>query len=307
MKSPLLVIASLLLTVQFAAAFASARPSPKVAIRSIPQRHPREMFAAAKSWCLYYGGAKPNAVERLGAHDIVVIDAHALGDEARDIIAGLRAKGCVVIGYLSCFEVASWHRYLDRVNPKWIVKVNGENWVPWGENNAASLGIPEWRKLLVELVKSEVLDYGCDGVFMDTIADLDSGKLPEDQRAIELDGLDKLLSEFRAAYPNIVLIGNWTLQQTLPVVAPYVDAVCWEGFRANRFDPSDPETLKWMQNIVSKLAAESERHPFRVLSLWCDEKPTDDSPALRQRMFEISKEYGYLPYCCEKSYGHDLP
>ena len=110
--------------------------------------------------------------------------------------------------------------------------------------------------MLCELLKSEVLDYGCDGVFMDTLADLDHPALPEEMRKLELEGLSALMKELRSRYPQTLLIPNWTIQRTLPVVSPYADAICWEDFSPLHFE--DRETESWMRKNVERIGAEQK-------------------------------------------------
>ena len=283
------------------ASAAVAKPAPVAAPSPSAdgaRRAPRTV-GDVRSWCLYYGGWATNVVDRLAPYELVVVDPAALGGKADETIAALHARGCLVAGYLSCFEVAKWHRYLDRVKPEWRVKVDGKNWVPWGANEAASLAEPEWRALLVELMSTEVFDHGCDGVFMDTLADLDNPKLPEEERKRQLDGLGAFAAAYDAAYPDKFFIANWTLQRTLPVLAPHIDALCWEDFEPKHFEGS---ASGWMKGIAKKLATESGKHPFRVLTLWNADAPGDDLPARQAKMREISAGFGYLPFCTSGGY-----
>lgn len=283
------------------ASAAVAKPAPVAAPSPSAdgaRRAPRTV-GDVRSWCLYYGGWATNVVDRLAPYELVVVDPAALGGKADETIAALHARGCLVAGYLSCFEVAKWHRYLDRVKPEWRVKVDGKNWVPWGANEAASLAEPEWRALLVELMSTEVFDHGCDGVFMDTLADLDNPKLPEEERTRQLDGLGAFAAAYDAAYPDKFFIANWTLQRTLPVLAPHIDALCWEDFEPKHFEGS---ASGWMKGIAKKLATESGKHPFRVLTLWNADAPGDDLPARQAKMREISAGFGYLPFCTSGGY-----
>ena len=291
-----------------AAPAAPAKPAAKPPAKSVSKpadsarRAPRTV-ADAKSWCLYYGGWATNVVDRLSRYELVVVDPAALGAKADETIAALRERGCLVAGYLSCFEVAKWHRYLPRVKEEWRVKVDGKNWVPWGANEAASLAEPEWRALLVELMRTEVFDHGCDGVFMDTLADLDHPGLPEDERARQLEGLGKFAEAYDAAYPDKFFVGNWTIQRTLPVLAPHIDALCWEDFDPKHFDGA---ARGWMEGIAKRIGDESAKHPFRVLTLWNVDAPGDDLPARQEKMRGNSARFGYLPFCTEGGY-HRLP
>ena len=303
MKShPFAILAAILCAVALAAV---AKPAPVAAPSSSAdgaRRTPRAI-GDVHSWCLYYGGWATNVVDRLAQYELVVVDPAALGGKADETIAALHKRGCLVAGYLSCFEVAKWHRYLPRVKEEWRVKVDGRNWVPWGANEAASLAEPEWRALLVELMRTEVFDHGCDGVFMDTLADLDHPGLPEDERARQLDGLGKFAEAYDAAYPAKFFIANWTIQRTLPVLAPHIDALCWEDFDPKHFEGS---ASGWMKGIAKRIGDEAAKHPFRVLTLWNADAPGDDLPARQEKMRENSAGFGHLPFCTSGGY-HQLP
>ena len=59
-----------------------------------------------------------------------------------------------------------------------------------------------------------------------------------------------------SALPGIRLIANWTIQDTLPVVAPYVDGVCWENFAPSSWAEKPGSPRSWMMGIRNRLAAE---------------------------------------------------
>ena len=276
---------------------------------------PAARFATARSWCLYYGPATPDCVDRLGKYEIVVIDPAALGTNAIGTISALHDRGCLVAGYLSMVEVAPWHRYRSRIPREWYLLVDGKPWVPWAgkdvgweSNLSASLAEPGWREMLVDLVQSEVLDYGCDGVFMDTLEDLDFQGMPAEERPRQLDGLGKLMAALDERYPDAFFIGNRTLQGSLSAAAPYLDAVCWEDFSTKYLD--DPQIRVWMEGIAKGIAEQAAKHPadkpLRVLAL--DDLDPDDAtfPAERAAVFANAKTFGYLPYCTKGNY-HSLP
>ena len=269
-------------------------------------------LADARSWSLYYGPNVPALVERLGASDLVVVDPKALGGTASNTIARLKEKGCLVAGYLSMFEVARWHRYRSRIPREWYLTVDGKPWSPWAgkevswdDNLVASLAEPGWREMLVGLVQSEVLDYGCDGVFMDTLEDLDFPTLPAAERPRQLEGMRQILAALDERYPKAFFIANRTLQGTLSVAAPYIDALCWESFAPKHFD--DPSTRAWMEAIARNIEAQRAKRPFVVLSLMDSDKTAADIPATQAKMREISASHGYVPCCTVGGYTSPPP
>ena len=151
-----------------------------------------------RNYVLYYGPVDgEEAFRQLGEYDMIIIDPQALGAKVKEQIAGWKRLGRTVIGYLSCMEVASWHRYRDRADLTKILKLDGKPFQPFGDNLAMDLADPTWQDLVVELMQSEVIDYGCDGVFMDTLADVEHPDLPESLRQEQLRGMDELLAKIR--------------------------------------------------------------------------------------------------------------
>ncbi|MBR1836746.1 MAG: endo alpha-1,4 polygalactosaminidase, partial [Kiritimatiellae bacterium] len=290
-----------------AAAPESAETAPAAAPGSGAAR-----FAEGKSWCLYYGGPREDALAALRTYDIVIVDPAALGGEAKKFIASLKKAGCVVGGYLSMFEVASWHRYRPRIPREWyIVKDDGSPWSPWAghdvgwdANLAASLAEPGWRAMLLDLVQSEVLDYGCEGVFMDTLEDLDFQTMPASQRDAQVEGLRKLMADIDARYPDAFFIGNRTLERALDAVADHADALCWEDFEPKHFE--NPGTRSWMEGIAKRVAKIAKKRPksspFRVLSLYNVDNPGPDISELQDKMRKNSAKYGYVPCCLVGGY-----
>lgn len=254
--------------------------------------------AAAGSYALYYGRGTPSALEALARYESVVVDPVALGAHAKDDIALLKSHGCVVYGYLGCFEVAPHVRYqASMTNADWVVRVGGDVWHPYGKNFAVDLARPEVRVRFVELVKSEVLDFGCDGVFMDTLADLDSSALSPARRAELRDGLGKMLAGFRSAYPAVRLVGNWTIQDTLAVVSPYVSAVCWENFNPVYFAAGN-SARGWAVAVTNRLAAARRVRAFEVWTL------AERLPAAAEPDFaRYSRALGYIPYASTDGYS----
>ena len=276
---------------------AVSAPAPRPTIKTVP------------SWSLYYGAATTDTVERLGGYGLVVIDPHALGPKSAETIAALKAKGCIVAGYLSFIEVAKWHRYRSRIPREWyILRDDGSPWSPWAgkdvgwdANLAASLAEPGWRDMLCDLVKSEVLDYGCDGVFMDTLEDVDFHTMPEKEKDRQVEGLRLLMAALDERYPDAFFIGNRTLQRALDAVAPHIDAVCWESFSPKYF--KDASSRGWMEMIAKRLKDATDQYGVRVISLWNVDALYPDYEADKAQVQELAKERGSIHYCTVGGYS----
>ncbi len=269
----------------------------------------RPTIKTVSSWSLYYGAATTDTVERLGGYGLVVIDPHALGQKSKETIAALKEKGCIVAGYLSFVEVAKWHRYRSRIPREWyILRDDGSPWNPWANkevswdaNLAASLAEPGWRKMLGDLVQSEVLDYGCDGVFMDTLEDVDFHSMPEKEKDRQVEGLRLLMAELDERYPDAFFIGNRTLQRALDAVAPHIDAVCWESFSPKSF--KDNSSRGWMEMIAKRLKDATDKYGVRVISLWNVDALYPEYEDDKAKVLELATERGYIHYSTVGGYS----
>lgn len=263
-----------------------------------------DRLSSAHSYVVYYGSVKNRELKELAKYDVVIIDPQALGSDAKAKIAWLKRNGCFVIGYLSYMEVADWHRYKDRVPQEWNLKINGKIWTPWGNNRVIGLDNPAWRKLLVELTKSEVIDYGCDGVFMDTLGDIENHTIPKAMQRKQLKGLEMLMKELRTVYPEFVFVGNWTIHVTLPVMAKYADIICWENFQAKFFEKGN-EAYVFVTEVQKNLDVMRRKYGFQVYALWTS--PNYDGLRDDQRkMANLARSFGYLPYYCVGDYHISL-
>ncbi len=269
----------------------------------------RPTIQNVSSWALYYGAATTDTVARLGGYGLVVIDPHALGPKSAETISALKAKGCIVAGYLSFVEVAKWHRYRSRIPREWyILRDDGSPWSPWAgkdvgwdANLAASLAEPGWRAMLCDLVQSEVLDYGCDGVFMDTLEDVDFHTMPEKEKDRQVEGLRLLMAELDERYPKAFFIGNRTLQRALDAVAPHIDAVCWESFSPKYF--KDDSSRGWMEMIAKRLKDATDKYGVRVISLWNVDALYPEYESDKEQVNKLSEERGYILYCTVGGYS----
>ena len=269
----------------------------------------RPTIQNVSSWALYYGAATTDTVARLGGYGLVVIDPHALGPTAAETIAALKARGCIVAGYLSFIEVAKWHRYRSRIPREWYIQHDdGSPWIPWAgkdvgwdANLAASLAEPGWRAMLGNLVQSEVLAYGCDGVFMDTLEDVDFQTMPEKEKDRQVEGLRSLMAELDERYPATFFIGNRTLQRALDAVAPHIDAVCWESFSPKYF--RQDSSRAWMDAVAKRLKDATDKYGVRVISLWNADARYPDYESDKALVGKLSEERGYILYCTVGGYS----
>ena len=127
----------------------------------------RERFDNAGSFTVYYGRNHPEELKRF---DIAVIEPMAWN---RASILELKQNGVLVIAYISILEAHP--EQLGLALPKEdILQVDGE-FIRNEEFNTyyADLQSEKWRSHLYGKARMYLTEYGCDGLFLDTIGNLE--------------------------------------------------------------------------------------------------------------------------------------
>ena len=119
-------------------------------------------LAGVETFALALGAPAHDAAlpERLARFDLVVLDGH---DTPTELIDGLKARGVLVLGYLSIGTIESGRPWSKAARPYRL-----DYWEDWGEWYA-DVGDPEFRSLVTGTIAPALLDRGFDGLFLDNL------------------------------------------------------------------------------------------------------------------------------------------
>lgn len=189
----------------------------------------RADLSSVRSYALYYGWG---GEEVLATYDLAIIAPE--GHDA-DGLTRLRQHGTIALAYLGVLETPM---HSEELMPEGTLTVDGKPWtnVAFG-NWVLDPRSPATRRRVLRLGE-EALALGCQGLFLDTLGDVEDPHLPPALRAQLLPAAASLVAELRRCLPAL-LVQNWGLQHLLPLTAPLLDGVCWEAFpyRSIKADP----------------------------------------------------------------------
>lgn len=199
-----------------------------------------------QSYTIYYGEPSERAVKQLSRHDLVVLEPR-LWSEAQ--LRLLQDRGVRVYGYLSLLEqheTSALHALAEPADYLWI---EGERdwrseWRSWSMN----INSENYRELLRQDYRSQILDKGLDGVFLDTAGNVDDGIWNAAVSDSQRDGVVSFIRELRAAHPAKGIIQNWGLGALKDRTAPDLDGILWENF-----SPQTAAQDEWCQNRIAEL------------------------------------------------------
>lgn len=219
-------------------------------------------FEDVLNYQVYYGSPTDVILEDMQNYDLVIIEPLHY-TEAQ--VLQIQARGTKVLGYISVMEVATWNTdFLSRLQVDDFFMRNGKrvHYLEW-DSYLTNIASPHFRDLLLTEIQNQIIAKGIDGVFMDTVGDLDNEHMTN--RAIlneQRDGLVSLLQQIRSRHGRIPLVQNWGFDTLEKATAAYVDGIMWEGFNA--------DTIKhdaWSQNMIKKLQAIGTTHSVKTFTI----------------------------------------
>jgi len=234
-----------------------------------------------KNLVVYFGGT--GHLKQLSKFDLIMIDPDAY--TAKDVLA-LKARGKIVIGYLSVGEAENYRWFFSRVNPEWIRKENPN----WPGNFYVDVNQPGWHRLLLNTVIPAILEKGFDGLYLDTVDTAGPYNFPEME-----PGMVTLIKEIRKTFPGEILIAanaNFIIEK----ISSSLDALAVEDLFSH-YDHEENFYKKTARSVREPLIREllSIRKKYKLPIFTIDYAgPTDRS--LIKYAYRSSSSYGFIPY-----------
>jgi hypothetical protein len=259
-------------------------------MREIVTSFRKDRLLSAKDFALYYGYGK---VKELSLFDMVIVDPKGL---ALSELEQLKQNNTVIITYFSVLEVHPWEPIFKELSIDDFVIVDGEPLL----NEAfgtylVSLQSHKWVNYLLNRMHHNFHVIESDGLFLDTIGDLELHSLPEQWRKQQIHALENILSVAKVLYPNHLFIQNNGLELVAPITAPYIDGICWEN---------PPFTLEesqeWVKVKVDQLCKLKEQYQLRILLLF--EETIEQERNAYESGKKIAKKLDFLAYRASKNY-----
>lgn len=214
-----------------------------------------------KNYALYYGY---NKEEELSNFDLVIIEsaAHTLED-----LKKIRSGRSKIVAYMSFIEIIPGAMMLSKLSNDDFLKNELNERLMNREfgNYMVDIRSVAWREYILGKVK-ELLEEMCyDGIFIDTVADIEHNDLLWRYDFDLHKSYEALLKEIREAHPEIILIQNNGVNSLLDYSWKYIDFLCWENPPVGI-----TECKSWFDLTVQKLKRFKKiafRKDFQILLL----------------------------------------
>ncbi|MFX3623156.1 MAG: endo alpha-1,4 polygalactosaminidase [Ectobacillus sp.] len=240
------------------------------------------------SYKIYYGAPNNRILAQLGSYDFVIIEPYHYSSEQ---IKQIQENGTLVFGYISTMEAANWNTVLmAKMEPGDFFYRGGEKvrYTQW-DSYLMDIASVHYRQVLMDEIKMQIAEKGFDGIFLDTVGDIDDEHgnnitVLNEQR----QGMKELLEGIKQQYPSMALIQNWGFETLKTTTAPYVNAIMWENFnyRAVAKDA-------WSLNRIKDLQQLQQSYGLEVLTV---------SFAQQAQSAQFAKKHGFIHYHAGRGY-----
>ncbi len=182
-----------------------------------------------KSYTIFYGYPTEDAMHELKKKDLAIIEPSMYSNEQ---VQALHAAETIAIGYLSVMEAPAWNRYRqERLQPDHYLTVSGAPvYFPKWDSYLMDLRCSSYRRLLLEEIRSHIATKGFDGIFLDTVGDIDDHVADPKLKHELCKAYAELLRDISREYPHLALIQNRGFA-SLDAAAPYICGFLWEDWR----------------------------------------------------------------------------
>lgn len=250
----------------------------------------KDRLLLARNYSLYYGNRR---IDELAKFDLVIVEpkGHSIND-----IKQLKEKNTLVITYLSLMEVHPTEPIFKNLTVEDFLHVEGKPYINESFGTyLVNLQSITWMNYLLKVVKHQLNELESDGIFLDTIGDIEMLSLPNPIKERQLKAAVNFLYVIKLLYPYHLIIQNNGLESVCLHTAPYIDGICWENPPVSLM-----ESKPWVDLINQRLSILINQYDLKILLLL--EETTEKKRNAYAHAKKLAKERGYILYNAPNNY-----
>lgn len=269
------------LAVNFLFSFLLTQCSPNM----IPFNNP---LTNVKNYRIYYGEVNDSEAEQLGNYDMAILEPHQVNKEH---VSKIKETGTLTFGYISIMELQNWDKkFVSKVKESDYLLDNAEKiYIDKWDTYLMDIASTRYQQLLINEIEEEIIQKKFDGIFLDTVGDIDDFYHDNEEMSAHLRaGYHVLLQTITQKYPDMLLIQNWGFPTLKTISKDYVDGIMWEDFNKKQLTNS-----QWGQKWVKYLQKLQQKENLAVFTVVHDKNSA-----------KYSEEQGFIPFENKNDHYH---
>jgi polysaccharide biosynthesis protein PelA len=217
-------------------------------------------FKNSRNYILYYGRGKE---DELSKYDVAIVEPQG---QNSDTIELMHRKGTLVLAYVSAMEIiktSPMFKFLRREDFLCINEILLTN----EEYGTCLVNIKSrrWSTMLLQHIGNLITDGNYDGIFIDTLGDIEWDILSEEMRQDLLLATRALFNNIRSVFDDIIIIQNNGLHQVINYSLDLIDGICLENLSLDIRNKS-----AWDVKAINKLNHLINHQDIKILLLYED-------------------------------------
>ncbi|MTH52809.1 glycosyl hydrolase [Bacillus mangrovi] len=243
------------------AATAITAPSAD-AVQHVQQTPSAGVLSDVKTYKIFYDAPTPAILNKMKNYDLVIVEPLHYTKTQIDTI---KKHGTKVFGYINSMEADNWNTaFMQKLAPEdFYHQASQKYYIQQWDSYLMNMSSSHFRELLLSEIDDQVFSKNMDGIFFDTVGNIDDyfSSNPAELKK-QRDGLSLLLQNVKSTYPHLGIIQNWGMETLKTTSAEYVDAIMWEDFTHKVVSKDE-----WAQNQINDLNLLQQEQGLEVLTV----------------------------------------
>ncbi|MFC0524648.1 endo alpha-1,4 polygalactosaminidase [Pontibacillus salicampi] len=245
-------------------------------------------LSTVANYKIYYDSPTTQILLEMKEYDLVIIEPTLYSGEQIDSI---QQSGTKVYGYINTMEADVWNTEITKkLQPDdYFYRANKRVYYEKWDSYLMDLTSSHYRSILLQHIKSHIVQKGLDGVFLDTVGNIDTehSSTPDIWKD-QVDGMLSLLKQIKEQHPNLSLIQNFGLETFQKHTHFYMDAIMWEDFHYSVVSKD-----QWSNNQIASLQSLQQNNHYVVLTVSFSEKKKSSNYAARHKFIHFHTSNGF--------------
>lgn len=223
-------------------------------------------LAAVKKYKYYLDKGNDKIGKEMAKEDLVIVEPIEMQQK---YIKQAQKNETLIYGYINAMEADKWNlEFYNRLKEEDFYKdARGEKmyFSEW-DSYLMDMTSKHYQALLLEEIQKQIVQKGLDGVFLDTVGNINS-YLPEKDQGAQNEAMLAFIKSIKQQYNDLSIAQNWGFQTLADYTAPYIDFVMWENFSYDVVGKDE-----WALNKMQQLVQIREKFGTQVMTIGFDDE-----------------------------------
>lgn len=241
-----------------------------------------------KNYKIFYDSPNKNILREMKNYDVVIIEPVYY---TKQQVKYIQRKGTKVYGYINAMEADRWNEalYTQMEEKDFFHRGGSRVYYKQWDSYLMNMDEEHYQQVLMNEVAKQVHAKGCDGVFLDTVGNIDDEheNNPETLREQRV-AMASFMRSIKEKHPQLAIIQNWGFDTLSTTTYPFVNGIMWEGFEYSAIVGDE-----WAQQKIAKLKKLRKKHKIQVFTVSAHEEEESRRYAESQGFCHFHSPRGY--------------